>query len=97
MRFVECTPEERQVIAAAASQVRAVASAGPEPVAGDGRVLVSQNDMEVFDRFALGLAALKSTGRVVSVPALVSVMLGLGRALRECPVSPWLRELLDEG
>ena len=96
MRFVECTPEERQIVAAAAAKVRAVAETGLEPVAGDGRVLVSQNDMAVFDRFTLGVAALKATGRVVSVPSVVSVMLGLGRALRECPTGPRDPDLLEE-
>jgi hypothetical protein len=96
MRFVDCTPEERQVVAAAASRVRAVAEAGLEPYAGDGRILMSRDDTEVFDRFTLGVAALKAAGRVVSVPSVVSVMLGLGRALRECPTVPRDPDLLED-
>jgi hypothetical protein len=88
MRFVDCNPEERHVVAAAAAKVREVAASGLEPYAGDGRILISSDDTAVFDRVALGVAALKASGRVVSVPSVVSVMLGLGRALRECPTAP---------
>ena len=96
MRFVECTPEERQIVAAAAAKVRAVAETGLEPYAGDGRILISRADTEVFDRFTLGVAALNAAGRVVSVPSVVSVMLALGRALRECPTVPRDPDLLEE-
>lgn len=96
MRFVDCTPEERQIVAAAAAKVRAAAETGLEPYAGDARILMSRDDTEVFDRISLGVAALKASGRVVSVPSVVSVMLGLGRALRECPTVPRDPDLLEE-
>lgn len=96
MRFVDLSPEERNIVAAAAAKVRTVAEDRTDPYSGAARILMSRDDSEVFDRFTLGVAALKAAGRVVSVPAVVSVMLGLGRALRECPTVPRDPDLLEE-